>query len=194
MQNAGRTTEKVLGALRFAKEFHEILRFDLRIATLHPGGGTYDCFAICDSQQSLAQFNYVGNSGVTLNFHIDDAWDQISASPRATAEEFARQLTLSGYQGREDEHATRTQIEIYENFIQRIEADPTESWNLIWGYFDSTYGVEPNLPSGLLLPASWKELEALSAHLYSWEANVLLLTRNEEIVAIANQANGEILS
>lgn len=194
MQNAGRTTDKVLGALRFAKEFHEIVRIDLRIETLHPGGGQYDCFAICDSQDPLVQFNYLGNSGVTLNFHIDDAWDQLSASPRATAEEFARQLTLSGYQGREDESATRFHIAIYENFIQRIEADPRERWNLIWGFFDSMDGVGPNLPSGLLLPGSWKELPALSPQFYTWESNVLLLTRNEEIVAIANQANGEILS
>jgi hypothetical protein len=194
MSEQKRTTSKVLGALKFAEAFHSLLQFDMRISTLHPGGGQYDCFSICDANHALVMLNYAGFSASGSGINVDDGWREIEISPQAIAEKFARGVELEGTRYENDREITAKQIAIYQFFIESIESDLAAEWDLIWGYVDSPEMVEENLPSDFLFPTHWKNLESLSPGMYGWQANVLILTKNREIIAVANQANGEILN
>jgi hypothetical protein len=93
-----------------------------------------------------------------------------------------------------DSRASAHLVHIVDKFIETITAEPDQTWNLDWGYLDSPYDVDPNLSQAILVPESWKEIPSLSPGMYGWPANVLVLTKNRKIVAVANQATGEILA
>lgn len=194
MSEQERTTSKVLGALKFAEAFHSLLQFDMRISTLHPAGGQYDCFSICDANHALVMLNYAGSSASGSGIMVENGWREIEISPQAMAEKFARGVELEATRYEIDRAISSKQIAIYDFFIQSIEADIASDWDLIWGYIDSPDFVDENLPSHFLFPTHWKNLESLSPRMYGWQANVLILTKNREIFAVANQANGEILN
>ena len=197
MEDFGRSTAKVLSALRFAKEYFTLVNSNLRISTLHPGGGQYDCFSICDENSPLVMINYNGTSIAGSGIDFQDAWRMIQADPGAMAKRFCDALQKSDMEQElrraPDSRASAQLVHIVDKFIEKIGAELDQNWNLDWGYLDSPYEVDQNLSQAILVPESWKEIPSLSPDMYGWQANVLVLTKNRKIVAVANQATGEIL-
>lgn len=174
----------------------ELFDGDVYIGDLHPGGGTYDCLSLINSDGQPQYFmNRNGQSALCNEEVVSGIWDRAARKgPREAALHILSE-TNSGFDlGDENirkelrETCRRIAFWIYRH-KSKGEARAVSCW------IDDTYYVGPAV--GLLekvsIPDSWKVLTPPCSQV-DWAAWVYALTINEEVQALVNLKTDEAIT